>query len=53
MIAVRPISNDKAASSVVIAFLMLEKILIIFPPSGTATNVEPAVEFSVIFELKK
>ena len=35
--AVPPISNDKAASADVIAFLIDVKILIIFPPSGTAT----------------
>ena len=41
--AVPPISNVIAASAVVIAFLIVVMILTILPPSGTATNVDPAV----------
>ena len=44
--AVPPISNDKAAFAPEIAPCKDVIILTILPPSGTATNVDEAVEIS-------
>ena len=51
--AVPPISNVIAALPPLIAPCSTVIILIILPPSGTATKVEPAVDMSVTLPLTK
>ena len=53
VIAVPPISQDRAAFADYIAFLMQVIILITFPPSGTGTNVDDAVLISAIVDVIK